>query len=245
MGQHHKNYLTLNTQVDAASKRNHDKVIHQDLKEVEFDDIILGAVAPDSIRLHEAIVQHSIKLTEHTEYEITEFAEPLQVDQLLRVSFWDEVNKALAEGRVISERNIWMGVCSCSYWYKVRDMLEWKFAYILCPLMAYSKANKLGLHLGSKALLDILNASAVTTVNNSKVVNIKLAQLQIAAFNALQDRVYGKAVQRLQTHNTNDNSNNKDKETIEDLQREIAQLEHTKTKVFATNEVIPVEAVNE
>jgi hypothetical protein len=221
VGDHFLGYSDL---VDDISKRNKDKVIHHDLKEVEFDDIVLGAVAPTSERLFRSIKNNSVALTEMTEYEIAIEAKPCQVDQLLRVSFWDEVNTALAENRAISENNIWKGVCSNTYWFKVRDEWAMKMAYVLCPLMSYSKANKLGMHLGQKALIDILNASPyeVDRAGNKKF-NVKIAALQLHAYNTVQDRVHGKAVQRIQTHNTNESK--KDKESIEDLQKEIAALE--------------------
>jgi hypothetical protein len=229
-------YLSYNSLVDGISKHNKDKVIHADLKETEFDDVVLGAVAPESQRLKNSITIHSQKLCDYTEYEIAVEAKPVQTDQLLRVSFWDEVNTAIAESRPISERKIWTGVCSNTYWNKVRDELEWKMAYILCPLMSYSKANKLGLHLGQKAMLEILNASPYQGNGEHKTFNSKIAQLQLQAYQALQDRMFGKAVQRLQTHNTNENVDKK--ESIEELQKEIALLEGKKASMPVTVEVV-------
>jgi hypothetical protein len=221
VGDHFLGYTDL---VDDISKRNKDKVIHSDLKEVEFDDIVLGAVAPESDKLFRSIKNNSITLTELSEYEIATEAKPCQVDQLLRVSFWDEVNDAIANQRPISERNIWKGVCSNTYWNKVRDEWGLKMAYVLCPLMSYSKANKLGMHLGQKAMIDILNASPYETdKNGNKKFNVKIAALQLHAYNTVQDRVHGKAVQRIQTHNTNESK--KSAESIEELQKEIALLE--------------------
>jgi hypothetical protein len=229
-----KHYLGFNPLIEEISKRNKDKVIHADLKETEFDDIVLGAVAPDSEKLRDSIKHNSEKLIECTEYEITQMAEPSQIDQLLRVSFWDEVNTAIAEQRPISERNIFKGVCSNTYWINVRDNLEWRMAYVLCPIMSYTKANKLGLHLGQKAMLDILNASPYMGSGDGKVLNVKIAQLQLRAFENLQDRTYGKAVQRIQSHNTNENHTSKDTESVEDLQKEIELLEGKK-------KIIPIE----
>jgi hypothetical protein len=228
-------YLGFDPLVDEVSKRNKDKVIHSTLKETEFDDIVLGAVSPESERLKQSIEIHSLKLTENTEYEVSVKAEPCQIDQLLRVSFWDEVNTAIAEQRPISERNIWKGVCSNTYWNRIRDELEWKMAYVLCPIMSYSKANKLGLHLGQKAMLEILNASAYEDFGGKKKLNPKIAQLQLQAFNAIQDRMYGKAVQRVQSHNTNESI--KANESIEELQREIELLEGKKKSIPITVDI--------
>lgn len=228
-------FLGFNSVVDEVSSRNKDKVIHADLKQTEFDEVVLQAVAPESEKLKQAIIIHSQKLCDYTEYEIAIEAKPVQIDQLLRVSFWDEVNTAIAESRPVSERKIWTGVCSNTYWNKVRDELEWKMAYILCPLMSYSKANKLGLHLGQKAMLEILNASPYTGSGEKKAFNPKIAQLQLQAYQALQDRMFGKAVQRLQTHNTNESVANK--ESLEELQKEIALLEGKKSSIPISVEV--------
>ena len=217
-------FVGLSNDAISVTKRNKDKAIHEDLKESEFDEVVLRVISPESSLLRSAIIEHSQKLCEYTDYEITEFAKPVITDQLLRVSFWDEINSAIANDRFISERKIWVGVCSNSYWHKVRDQLSWKMAYVLCPLMSYSKANKLGLHLGQKAMIDILNVSAMEEVNGVMKFNAKIAQLQITAYNSIQDRMFGKAVQRLETHNTNENIE-VTKESIEEIQKEIAQLE--------------------
>jgi hypothetical protein len=209
--------------LDEISRRNTDKAVHAELKSIEFDDVVMSVIHDESTSLRDSITAHSEKLCEFTEYQIAKKAEPCQVDQLLRVSFWDEVNTALVENRKVSERNIFKGVCSNSYWMKIRDESEWKMAYILCPLMSYTKFTKLALHLGQKALIDILNASPVVDGK----FNAKIAHLQMQAAQAVQDRVYGKAVQRLQSHSTVESS--KDKESIEDLQREIARLEGGKS----------------
>lgn len=221
MNDSHKKILGFTELVDKVSKYNHDKVVHQDLKETEYDDILLSVVAPESDMLKFSIKQHSQKLTQHTEYEIVNLAQPVQTDQLLRISFWDEVNTAIAENRVISERKIWQGVCSGTYWHRVRDELEWKMAYVLTPVMSYAKANKLGLELGQKAMLAILAAPNID--KNGKIENIKLAQLQKQVFEMIQDRIHGKAVQRIQSHNTNENVEKK--ESLEDLHKELEQLQ--------------------
>jgi hypothetical protein len=231
MSNNFKTVIGYSDVVDEISRRNTDKVIHSDLKEVEFDDIVMSAIHPDSDKLRDSIALNSEKLTTHTEYQIVKEAQPCAVDQLLRVAFWDEVTTASAEGRPISERAIFKGVCSNKYWIKIRDELEWKMAYILCPLMSYTRSNKLALHLGQKAIIEILNASPV--VNG--VFNPKIAQLQLQAYQSVQDRVYGKAVQRLQTHSTVESS--KDKESIEELQREIAMLEGKKSALPMTVDV--------
>lgn len=205
--------------VISAGKYSKDKVIHADLKEIEYDDIVLSAIHPESTKLIDSVKRNSEVLTQKTEYQITETAEVVMADQLLRVSFWDEVNKAVVEGRTITERNIFNGVCSNKYWMRVRDELDDKMAYILCPLMAYTKANKLGLQLGQRAMLDILNVSPKG--ENGKF-DTKLAQLQFSVFKELQDRSFGKAVQRIQSHNTNETVTN---DSIEDLHKEIAMLE--------------------
>lgn len=198
-----------------TSVKNHDKVLHRELKETDFDDIVLSVIHPDSTPLSDSIRNNSITLTEKSEHEITKEADVIMVDQLLRISFWDEVNTAVVENRAVSERNIFKGVCSRQYWTRVRDELPHKMAYVLCPLIAYSKANKLGMQLGQRAMLDILNAPARG--------DVKLAQLQFNIYKELQDRIFGRSVQRVQSHNTNETITSSD--SIEDLHKEIALLE--------------------
>ena len=219
MGQTLKTSLFSDEIVTATSKLNKDKVIHHDLKEVEFDDIVLSVVHVESDKLKNSIISNSETLTQLTEHEVTEAAQPVMTDQLLRVSFWDEVNTALVENRTISERNIWKGVCSNTYWNKVRDELPAKMAYVLTPLISYSKGQKLALQLGQKAMLNILAANP----KQGDKFDTKLAQLQHQIYQANLDRAFGKAVQRIQSHNTNETVT--PAESIEELQKEIARLE--------------------
>ena len=79
-------------------------------------------------------------------------------------------------------------------------------------------------------MLAILNAP--NTDKDGKIVNVKLAALQAQVYERFQDRVYGKAVQRIQTHNTNET---KKSESIEELQAEIARLEGKAVTIEMTN----------
>lgn len=215
--------------IEHVPKKTRDVVLSQQQKELDFDEQILVALRPDQEFLKEAIKKCSPNLVHKTEAAIIDNAKPTHVDQLLRIALWEELSSALHENRAVSERAIYNGVCSASYWKAIRDSDEEKFTYLLIPVKSYSRTNKLLLALGQAALIDILNADPYVKSQgsgNKKQLDPKIAKVQLEAYRMVEERIYGKAVNRIQTHNTNENADSGAAETIEALQQEIIALEN-------------------
>lgn len=209
-------------------------VLSQDQKDMDFDDQVLASISPDQILLKNAIERCSPNLVEKSQKAIEESAKPTHVDQLLRVSLWEELSDALKENRIVSERAIYNEVCSYSYWKSLRDGNDEKFTYLLIPIKSYARTNRLLLTLGQEALLNILEADPYVKgagTGYKKQLDPKIAKVQLEAYKMVEERTYGKAVARIQTHSTNGESDNTGnaQETIEQLKKEIALMEGPKT----------------
>lgn len=213
--------------IDYATKKSF-PVLSVEQKEMDFDDQVMAALGHDQDMLRSAIERCSPNLIERSESAILDNASPTHVDQLLRVSLWEEFSEALVEGRQVSERAIYNGVCSYNYWKHLRDENEEKFTYLLIPVKSYSRTNKLLLTLGQEALINILEADAYVKSQgsgNKKQLDPKIAKVQLEAYKMIDERIHGKAVNRIQTHNTNENSPGNAQETLSSLQNEIKELE--------------------
>lgn len=221
---------TLLKSIEYAPQKTNQTALSPLQKELDFDEQLQAAISPDQADLSDAVERCGNRLIEQSEAAIIDNAKPTQVDQLLRVSFWEEVSSALFENRRVNERNIYNGVCSQSYWRDLRDNREEKFTFVLIPIKSYARTNKLLLQMGQACLYEILNASPYVKgqgSGNRKAFDPKIAKVQLEAYKMVEERQFGKAVQRLQTHNINEEKPSTAQETIEALQAEIKALEGT------------------
>ena len=65
----------------------------------------------------------------------------------------------------------------------------------------------------------------------------KIAKVQLEAYKLVEERIYGKAVNRIQTHNVNESNSGDANATIEQLKREILELENNSTIVIDGDDV--------
>lgn len=220
----------LASSIDYAKPTTNSAVMSSEQKDLDFDEQVLASCLEGS-HLKEAIKKCSENLVNLSEKAIVSNAEPTQVDYLLRVSFWEEVSNALHEGRPIYEKSIYNGVCSQSYWKSLRETNHNKFTFLLIPIKSYSRTNKLLLTMGQEKLFQILDADPFIKGQGSgykKQLDPRIAKVQLEAYKMVEERLHGKAVNRIQTHNINESSPGA-KETIEALQREIMSLESGNT----------------
>jgi hypothetical protein len=224
--------------IAGTPSRGSDVVISKQQKELDFDQQILRVLKPEQEALRGAIEVASQGLVDKSEQAIIDTAKPTHVDQLLRISLWEEMSNAITEARPISETAIYSGICSANYWRKVRDENHDLFTYLLIPIKEYSRTNKLLLTLGQECLMNILNADPFVKKEGSykKVLDPKIAKVQLEAYRMVEERVYGKAVNRIQTHNVNEATKGDAHETIEALKAEIIALENKSGPILIDGE---------
>lgn len=188
----------------------------------EYESWLVDIVESEPVQY--AVKHCTPRLAEFTEGEIVEQARPTNIDQLLRVSFWEEVNAAADEHRKVNQANIYRGICSVGYWNRVVRELDWKMTYVLMPIKSYNQMNKLLIHKGQQAMLDILNADPyLGKQGKMRKLDARIAKVQLDAYKLVVERMFGRAVERSQKHITH---NDEKPDTLNDqtLQLEIDRM---------------------
>ena len=191
----------------------------------EYESWLVEIVESEPLQF--AVKNCTPRLAEFTEGEIVEQARPTNIDQLLRVAFWEEVNAAADEGRKIQQTNIYRGICSVGYCSRVMKELDWKMTYVLMPIKSYNQMNKLLIHKGQQAMLDILNADPYLGKSGKmRKLDSRIAKVQLDAYKLVVERQFGKAVERSQQHITRGNET---PETLNDqtLEEEIKKMKQS------------------
>jgi hypothetical protein len=189
-----------------------------------------------SEHLSASIRRNSDLLTLHSADEIRRNAKVTDTDQLLRHSFWEEVKNAESKKRKLKESNVWQGICTTRYWEKVVRHDEWKMAYVLTPVRDRFLVQKAAHSQGLENLLRIVNADPFKRKQGgSKELDPRIAKVVLEAFKILDDRVYGQAVQRVQTTT----ENNTKQLTPDELKKQISEMKDEGVDQPITIDVTP------
>lgn len=207
--------------ISEAPQRYADIVASEDEVQEDYHCQLMSLLKKNrSEHLKASIMRNSEVLTQHSADEIRRQARVTDTDQLLRHSFWEEVKRAENKKAKIQESNIWHGICTTRYWEKVIKNDDWKMAYILTPVRDRFLVQKAAHSQGLENLLRIANADVYKRKQGgAKELDPRIAKVVIEAFKILDERLYGQAVQRVQT-TTVDNK----QLTPEQLQKEIQEM---------------------
>ena len=145
--------------------------------------------------LKKSILRNMTALSEMSEEEIVAEAKPTPTDQLLRIAFWEEVKKAERGDKTFMETHVWKGVCTHRYWQRLVREYDMKMKYILTPVRDRVLLQKTIHQQGLINLLKIANADPFTKGQ----LDPRKAKSVIDAWKLIDDRMYGQAVQRVQT----------------------------------------------
>jgi len=155
----------------------------------------------------QAVKRNSHLLAEYNEKELRENADVKERDELLRMSFWEEMTRAETERTPVKEVNIWRGICTKVYWDRVVREYDNKFAFVLTPPRKKRLMTKLIHHEGLGRLHEIINAPMmVKNKYGQEVLDHKTAKLILEAWKLANESLYGTAVQRIQKHVVNEGS---------------------------------------
>ncbi len=148
-------------------------------------------------------------------------------DKRLRISFWIEYDRAQAGKRVMGMSNVFSGVCTRMYFDNEVLHRPGKLAWILTPPVAYTNVMEEALVFGVEKLRDILD---IDLKDAKGQVNVKAGELLLKTIQFLDARVKGAIVQKVDTRSlvvTGNLDKPKDSEpmTLEDVQRQLQQLE--------------------
>jgi hypothetical protein len=133
----------------------------------------------------------------------SEECEPSPTDNRLRLSFWDEYDKAQATNRQMSMTNVLTGICTGKLFYDYISRPE-KAAWLLCRPASYKAYVEEALNFSSMRMRQIL---AIDPIGNDGRVNVKLAELQAKIHAMLELRAIGAVTQKVEQTQKNFNLN--------------------------------------
>lgn len=213
----------------------------QDAKEISikrFNDpnSVVNMLPPVVKRNVEALDPRHIACSEK---EIRKTLEPTQLDEMLRLSFWDEYTVAVDAGRKMDMSHIYGRICSKEMFYNV-VATPLRLAFMLHPPVEYTYKMRDLLELGHIRMREILELP----IKNSKgVPDTKLIAEMVKIVALVENRVRGSVVNKLQVEQKNLNINVEApknyfeiNDDIKKLEREIRQLESVDGRVDESEE---------
>lgn len=172
-------------------------------------------------------------------------------DRLIRVKFWDEFEKARAEGRRMELLNIVAGVCRVDYALgrlgESRYWLEW----VMVPLIDERLLMREMMEHAMEKIRGILELPEQTPILEKDVdghdmitgykLNEKVLSLKLKAIDMIDKRLHGDYAQTSTVKHENAGAKSKAQKSLEDLDKEIALLEAggMPTALAASETVIP------
>lgn len=192
-------------------------------------------VVPESFR--NALTLINPRWMSQKEETATKNADPGEMDENFRLSFWTEYNSSKDLGKPFSLKKAMAGVCSPFYYKTVILKKPRLLAYIVYPPTNYMNFMQNMLYKGQQRMKEIMSASAVKTIDDGKgkvrtEVDMKLASLQLKTFALIDNRVKGAIVQRVKVEQKNLNVNlsaeqvaSATPETLIDIDRQLNQID--------------------
>lgn len=153
---------------------------------------------------------------------------PTEVEERLRITFWNEYFQAQQEHRKMFMHRIFEPVCTREYFYKVVMKTESKLAWVLNPPAGYQIIVEEMLNLGLTRIREVLQLPLKDRKTGK--VDHKLINEMVKITMFLDNRVKGAVTQRyqIQQSNLNVNVNQEMREaprTMEEIEKELKQLD--------------------
>lgn len=140
-------------------------------------------------------------------------ASPSPTDNRLRVSFWQEYDRAQAKGRPMNMSMVYGGICSREYWEQCYLKFAEKVAWLMTPPASYSIAMEEALIYAIEQMRDILEMPNEDPVTGK--LNFKLMELKAKIYESVHIRVKGAPVQRVENKTMSLNVNTSEKQVAE------------------------------
>lgn len=166
---------------------------------------------------------------------------PTPTDNRLRVSFWNEYERAQANNDKINISTVFAGICTRHYFYSRYLKRPEKVAWLVCPPASYEVVAKEALTFGMEKLRDILELPIKDAQGR---VNIKLGELQAKIVAMLDQRLKGGFTQRVESKSMSLNVSTTDKQvakaamqgSMEEMERRLKELEHRERRALHLTE---------
>ena len=177
-------------------------------------------------RVKERFLEIPVSYFGLSEKHMENLCRPTEIEEQLRLAFWDEYTVAMDAKRSIQPVNIYSKVCSKDFFYDHVISNPTKFAYVLAPPPEYMYQTRALLALGRRRLRQVLE---MPLKNGKNEPNVKLISEIVKIVNILENRVHGAVAQNInvkqQTKNLNVNveakAESKELEDLDKIEREI------------------------
>lgn len=140
------------------------------------------------------------ELLEMDEVSLKKLLSPNATDSRIRISFWNEYQRAQDQGVLMKMPNVYAGLCSDQYFYGVYVKSVEKFGWILCPPASYAVSMTEALHFGVERLREILELPLLNDKGQTNKTNVEMI---IKAVAMLDMRVKGAVVQKIESKTMN------------------------------------------
>lgn len=180
------------------------------------------------------------KLFVQPEKELRRNCEVEEIDERLRLAFWDEYNMATGLNRGMSLENVMRGICSIEFWKSHYERDKKKLIWIITPPVSYARSMQFILHKGLDRLQEIMELPIRNKQGN---VDLRAVTQIIKVFQLVDLRLKGSVLHRVQVQQQNLNynadisKNEMDQlagmslDQLEDLDQKLARLEKTEEKM--------------
>lgn len=176
-----------------------------------------------------------------SERQLKQHAKPEPTDDMLRLRFWQEYDRAQMRGQRMFLADITRGICSKDYWEDTICKNPKKLAWILMPLAPYITRMESNLYIAQDEIEDILRTPhKLSRTNKDGVtehyVDTRLADLKVKIWEKLDLRIKGAVIQKVAIHqridqHTHSTSSGPSLEGVTDLQEIDKMLEAKKREI--------------
>jgi hypothetical protein len=173
------------------------------VKELEDPRTLVSFLPEDTKIAALSIPEHLLSLDEETIISILDTEYKVSVSntlEALRFNFWMEYDRVQASTKenVMNMSNVYLGICTRTYWHKITQQQPHIFAFILTRPPEYDATMGGLLSLSTRRLRDILS---IPVRENGKLQDPKILDLILKAAAMVDLRNKGSVVQRSETKN--------------------------------------------
>lgn len=168
-----------------------------------------------------------VKFWTADEKQLAQWAKPTEVEAQLRISFWNEYQRAVDQKQSMKMGNVYAPVCTKDYFYRVICRVPSKLGYVLAPPQSYSIQMEEMLNLGLGKMREVL---MLPVRDNKGNPNTRLIAEWVKIVALLDNRVKGAVTQnfsiRQQSLNVNVNkAASEAPRSVEDIDAEMRKLD--------------------
>lgn len=209
---------------------------------------VLNLIPPGAVQKIKDAFQKKPELFEMDERTLLNFLSkkeargsgPTPTDNRLRLSFWNEFDRAQTQKTKMSMTNVYSAICTQQFWDNFYLASPEKVAWLLTRPASYEQIMEEGLNFGINKMREFLDLPIIDKKGN---LNLKLMELQAKIVAMFDVRVHGAAIQKIEQKSMQLNVHTSDKavakammgDSMDDIEKRLKELE----KLDKSKQVVP------